>query len=161
MSGIHFKCELKSTLSSPEIRDRFLDLSQWPSFTGWGPIPGIQSARYTQQTESTLGSVILVQNSDGSSHQEEIIEWVQVSPNHFRFVIRLNRFTGLIRLLAPEFIESWEIKEDRNDRGASITRSFELIGFGFVSRFFLRFLIAPLFKKAIQSHLEQSMQAPD
>jgi hypothetical protein len=105
-----------------------------------------------------LGSVILVQNSDGSSHQEEIIEWEQVSPNHFRFLIRLNRFTGLIRLLSPEFIESWEIKEDRNHRGASITRSFQLIGFGFVSRFVLRFVISPLFKRAIQSHLEQTMR---
>jgi hypothetical protein len=158
MIAYNFICELKSTLSSAEIRDRFLNLSQWPSFTGWGPIPGIQSARYIQRTEMILGSVILVQNSDGSSHQEEIIEWEQVSPNHFRFLIRLNRFTGLIRLLSPEFIESWEIKEDRNHRGASITRSFQLIGFGFVSRFVLRFVISPLFKRAIQSHLEQTMR---
>ena len=161
MIACHFKCELKSTLSSAEIRSRFLDLSQWPSFTGWGPIPGIQSARYIQQTESILGSVILVKNKDGSTHQEEIIEWEQVSPNHFRFLIRLNRFTGLIRLLSPEFIESWDIKEDRNHRGASINRSFELIGFGLVSRFVLRLLIAPLFRKAIQSHLEQTMQDHD
>ena len=82
-----------STRTSQTLREAFLDLSQWPGFTGWGPLPGIRQANFLRRTDAVRGSRIAVINTDGSSHVEEILEWSEMDPRRFRGVIRLGEFT--------------------------------------------------------------------
>ncbi|GDX82525.1 hypothetical protein LBMAG42_43360 [Deltaproteobacteria bacterium] len=56
---------------SPEAAFAFIcDLTRWPLFTGYGPLPGIVEA--TVEGAVTLGSRIRVRNTDGSVHHEVV-----------------------------------------------------------------------------------------
>ena len=49
------------------------DLSRWPLFRGWGPLPGIREATLPDGGQVTLGSRIRVTNTDGSVHHETVV----------------------------------------------------------------------------------------
>ncbi len=68
-------CRQETGLSAEAFFAKILDVETWPSFRGWGPIPGIRAARYRTRTPEGVGSQIEVENLDGSSHVEEVIEW--------------------------------------------------------------------------------------
>ena len=79
MKPIAFSCEETLALAPEDITRQILDLTKWPDFHGYGPIPGIQSAVFDVQAAGIVGSRIRVTNRDGSSHIEEIVEWDPVS----------------------------------------------------------------------------------
>jgi hypothetical protein len=72
---ITFTCREILPLAPEEIAEQILDLTKWPEFRGYGPIPGIRSAEYETKTPNVVGSRIRVSNLDGSSHVEEIVEY--------------------------------------------------------------------------------------
>jgi hypothetical protein len=79
MKPITFTCEETMPLAPEDIAQQILDLTKWPEFHGYGPIPGIKVAEFEVQTPGIVGSRIRVTNGDGSSHVEEIVEW---EPKH-------------------------------------------------------------------------------
>ena len=79
MKPITFTCDAPLLLAPEVIARQILDLTKWPDFHGYGPIPGIKIAEFDVQTPGIVGSRIRVTNRDGSSHVEEIVEW---QPDH-------------------------------------------------------------------------------
>src|SRR3984893_12938810 len=75
MNPITFSCEETLPFAPEDIAQQILDLTKWPDFHGYGPIPGIKVAEFDLQTPGIVGSRIRVTNLDGSSHVEEIVEW--------------------------------------------------------------------------------------
>ena len=59
---------------SAEICQDILDTERWSEFKGYSILPGIKSAYFEVKMPEIIGSRIKVQNNDGSSHIEEIIE---------------------------------------------------------------------------------------
>jgi len=71
--------------STPAATFAFIvDLTKWPTFTGYGPLPGIVEAT-VEGGEVRLGSRIRVRNTDGSVHHE-VVEAFE--PGR-RYVIRM------------------------------------------------------------------------
>jgi hypothetical protein len=60
-------------LSTPEETFAFVvTLSNWPTFRGFGPLPGIVSASVPDGTVVGLGARVRVTNTDGSVHHERV-----------------------------------------------------------------------------------------
>jgi hypothetical protein len=148
MKPISFSCEAILSHSPAEICERILDVANWPGFTGYGPLPGIQSAEYAVRTPEIVGSRIRVANLDGSSHVEEIVEWQ--SERRLRLVMQ--GFSPPLSRLATMFDELWEFQPA--DRGTLVRRSFELHPKSWFARFPLR-VIAILLRRAVARHLRQ------
>ena len=89
MNPITFTCEETLPLAPEDIAGQVLDLTKWPGFHGYGPIPGIQVATFDVQTPGVVGSRIRVTNRDGSSHIEESVDW---QPDH-RLRLRMQEFS--------------------------------------------------------------------
>jgi hypothetical protein len=66
MNPITFSCEKTLPLAPEEIARQILDLTKWPDFNGYGPMPGIRVAEFDVQTPGIVGSRIRVKNRDGS-----------------------------------------------------------------------------------------------
>jgi hypothetical protein len=96
------------------------DLGLMPLFTGFGPIPGIASARWVQGDEPREGAVREVRNRDGSTHREEVVALVP------RAVLedRIHAFTSPLRLLAREARDRFELAD--LGAGTALTRTFSI-----------------------------------
>ena len=102
MKPITFTCEETLHLAPEDIAQQILDLTKWPEFHGYGPIPGIKVAEFEVQTPGIVGSRIRVTNQDGSSHVEEIVEW---EPDH-RLRLEMKEFSAPLSRLATGFEET-------------------------------------------------------
>ena len=96
MKPITFTCEATLLLGPEEIARQILDLTKWPDFHGYWPIPGIKVAEFDVQTPCIIGTRIRVTNLDGSSHVEEIVEW---QPDH-RIRLEMKEFSAPLSRLA-------------------------------------------------------------
>lgn len=101
--------------SSPEICAEILDTERWSEFEGYSILPGIKSAHFEVKTPEIVGSRIKVQNKDGSSHIEEIIEWDVTK----RIALRFQEFNSPLQNLATHFIETWEFRKSPDGTEAS------------------------------------------
>ena len=102
MKPITFSCEETLNLAPEDIARQILDLTKWPDFHGFGPIPGIKVAVFDVQTPAVVGSRIRVTNLDGSSHFEEIMEW---EPDH-HLRVEMKVFSAPLSRLAAGFEET-------------------------------------------------------
>jgi len=152
MKPIRFACTEILLLSPEEIAGQILDLSNWPEFKGYGPLPGIKAAEFEVRTPGVVGSRFRVTNTDGSSHVEEIVEW---EPD-CRLRIDMKDFSPPLSRLASGFTETWEFVPLGN--GTRVTRSFELHAKSAATRPLL-WLISLLLKRAIARHLRQMREA--
>ena len=148
MKPITFSCEETLPLAPEDIARQILDLTKWPNFHGYGPIPGIKVAEFVVQTPGIVGSRIRVTNRDGSSHIEEIVEW---QPDQ-RLRLHMQEFSPPLSRLATGFEETWEFKRTGNE--TQVTRSFRLHAKSFLAQCFL-WVIASSLKRAIARHLRQ------
>jgi len=148
MNPITFSCEATLALAPEDIAAQILDLTKWPGFHGYGPIPGIKAAEFDFQTTGVVGTRIRVTNLDGSSHIEEIIEW---QPDH-RLRLEIKEFSPSLSRLATRFEETWEFK--RVEGGTHVTRSFQLHAKSRLARLLL-WAISFLLKRAIARHLQE------
>lgn len=55
------------------VRSHLGEISNLVDFVGYGPIPGIRSARWEDGGEMRVGAVRRVENTDGSTHREEVV----------------------------------------------------------------------------------------
>jgi hypothetical protein len=68
-----FVTESTTARSPEETFDFVCDLSKWPLFRGYGPLPGIVEASLPAGEPVALGSRIRVRNTDGTVHHEVVI----------------------------------------------------------------------------------------
>ena len=148
MKPITFTCEETLLLAPEDIARQILDLTKWPEFHGYGPIPAIKVAEFEVQTPGIVGSRIRVTNQDGSSHVEEIVEW---KPDH-RLRLEMKEFSAPLSRLATGFEETWEFKRTGNE--THITRSFRLHAKSVPARLLL-WMISFFLKRAIARHLRE------
>jgi hypothetical protein len=148
LKPITFACEETLGIGPEQIAGQILDLAQWPSFQGYGVLPGIKATEYEVRTPEIAGSRIRVTDTDGSSHMEEIVEW---EPDR-RLRLRMGEFSPPLSRLATEFDETWHFEP--TGEGTRVVRSFELHPKSSVTRPLL-WLISILLKRAIAQHLRQ------
>ena len=148
MKPIVFFCQATLPQKPEEIASQILDLSKWPEFNGYGPLPGIKQAEFETKTSEIVGSRIRVTNRDGSTHVEEIVEW---QPTR-RLRLHMHEFSPPLSRLATSFDETWVF--DLNGDNTHVVRSFEMHPKSVLTRPLL-WLISFLLKRAIARHLEQ------
>lgn len=148
MKPITFACQETLPLAPTEIAQQILDLTRWPDFQGYGPLPGIAAAEFEARTPGIVGSRIRVTNRDGSTHVEEITEW----DVHHRLRLRMCEFSPPLSRLATGFQETWEFEPVGNQ--THITRTFELTARS-VAAWPVLWMISFLLQKAIARHLRQ------
>ena len=135
--------------SPPEICMEILDTERWSGFEGYSILPGIKSAHFEVKTPEFVGSRIKVQNKDGSSHVEEIIEW---DVNN-KIALRFQEFNSPLQNLATHFIETWEFRKSTNGTEASRIMTMYPKGlFGWL----MLIPISKLMKKAFEKNLRQT-----
>jgi hypothetical protein len=148
MKPLSFTCTGIIPLLPEEIAANILAVERWPEFEGYGILPGITEARFDFYTPAVVGSRIAVQNSDGSSHVEEITRWEPQSHVQLTFY----GFSPPLCYVAGRFVENWVFS--RQEDGTLVTRSMDLYATRWYTRPFL-FLIAPLLRRAVAHHLTQ------
>src|SRR5262249_33512743 len=148
MNPITFVCEETLSLAPQEIAGQILDLTKWPGFHGYGPIPGIKAAEFDVQTPGIVGSRFQVTDEYGSSHIEEIVEW---QPDH-RIRLEMRGFSAPLSWLGRMFEETWAFQ--RVESGTHVTRSFQLHSRSLLARLPLR-VISFFLERAIVRHLRQ------
>lgn len=151
MKPISFSCEETLTLAPEDIARQILDLTKWPEFQGYGPIPGIKTAVFETQTPGIIGTRVRVTNRDGSSHVEEIAEW---QPDR-RVRLDFKEFSPPLSRLASGFQEVWEFQ--RVENRTMVTRSFRLHPRSVLARCLL-WTISFLLKRAVARHLRELRQ---
>ncbi len=153
MNPITFNCKATLAMTPHEISEQILDISNWSDFKGYGPLPGIKSAEFEVKTPDVVGSRIRVHNTDGSTHVEEITEWLLES----RVALRMQEFSAPLSWLATGIDETWTF--ERVGNATNVYRSFQLHARSALTRPLL-WLISKLLKQAIDRHLRQ-MSEPD
>jgi hypothetical protein len=64
-----------------------IDLQNWPSFEGWGPLPGIVRAELAPGEAMAAGARVRVTNTDGSVHHETVTAFLP--DRHYRVRMEL------------------------------------------------------------------------
>jgi hypothetical protein len=111
MKPITFSCEQTLALAPEDSARQILDVTKWPDFHGYGPIPDIKTAEFEVRTPEIVGSRIRVTNTDGSKHVEEFVEW---EPTH-RLRLEMKDFSAPLSRLATRIEETWEFDRVGND----------------------------------------------
>lgn len=124
------------------------NVAHWNTFKGYGMMPGIQSAEYETRTPNMVGSRIRVRNTDGSTHTEEIYQWVDAKAMAMKFC----DFVPPLSQVATHFTEEWQLGPQGN--GTLVTRNFQMFPRSTLTRPSL-WLISQLFRRAIGHQLEQ------
>lgn len=148
MKPITFTCRETLPLAPADIAAQILHLAKWPEFTGYGPLPGIQSAVFEVRTPEIVGTRIKVTNTDGSTHVEEIVEW---EPDA-RLVLHMSDFWPPLSRLASRFEEEWGFERARET--THVERTFRLYPKSVLTRPAL-WLISILLRRAVARHLRQ------
>ena len=111
MRPICFTCSHRLPFQPDEIAQRILDVANWSGFRGYGPLPGVRKADFDHRTPQVVGSRIRVENTDGSRHVEDIVEW---DPQQ-RLQLVLSEFSPPLSRLATHFDETWEFTPAGNE----------------------------------------------
>ena len=148
MKPIEIKIIGHTQKSSREICMEFLDTERWSEFEGYSILPGIEHAHFETKTSGLVGSRIKVQNKDGSSHIEEIIEW----DTDNKVALRFQEFNSRLQYLATHFVEAWEFSRSAN--GTNVSRTMTMYPKGMFGWLMLM-PISQLMKKAFERNLIQ------
>lgn len=148
MKPLRFTCSATLPQTGEEIARGILDLDQWPTFTGWGPLPGIKRAEFAHRTEDVVGTRIAVTNTDGSTHTEEILAW---EPER-ELVLRLGGFSRPLSIMADHFVETWRF--EATGAGTRVVREFEIHPRSAAARPVLA-VVRTLLKRAVMKQLKE------
>ena len=152
MKPITFACADTLPLAPEDIAGQILDLANWTSFTGYGPLPGIRAAEFEARPPGVVGTRIRVTNTDGSSHVEQVVEW---EPGR-RLGLHMTDFTPPLSRLSTGFEECWEFESDTG--GTRVIRSFRLHPKSRTAQPVL-WLISLLLRRAVARHLRRMRHA--
>lgn len=92
-------------------------LANWPSFTGYGPLPGIVEASLPPGEALRLGARVRVQNTDGSVHHEVVTAFEPGA----RYAVRMELGPPASRLMSG--IDE-EVLLEPDGGGTRMTRRF-------------------------------------
>jgi hypothetical protein len=148
MKPIEIKIIGVTPKSPQELCVEFLDTERWSEFQGYAILPGIERAYFETKTSDLVGSRIKVQNTDGSSHTEEIIDWDMRN----RVALRLQEFNSPIQYLATHFLETWEFSQSAT--GTEVARTMTMYPKSTLGWLIL-LPISRFMKKAFEKHLAQ------
>jgi len=148
MKPIEIKIQAHTPKTSQEICSEFLDTERWSQFKGYFILPGIKNARFEVKTPALVGSRIRVQNTDGSTHVEEIIEWDDTR----KIALKFQEFDSPLKHLATHFIEQWSFTP--SEHGTEVVRAMTLAPRGLFGWMMLA-PISRLMKKAFEKNLSQ------
>lgn len=145
---ITFSITVESTVTPEAICENLFDVAQWTSFHGYGPVPGIVKATTKAPGNPIVGTVIDVENRDGSRH----IETIESFDPGISLVMRISDFTPPLRNLATHFIERWDFS--MGDVTYRIKRTFELYPKSALTSPLL-WLLSRFLQKAVKIHTYQ------
>lgn len=133
----------------------------YETFTGYGPIPGIERLEWHEGDSRTAGSVATVHSTDGSTHTERVV----LAERPTLYAVEISGFSSAFRLLTKGATERWGMVPAPG--GTRLERTFE---FQLRSPLLwpLGAALGGLFRKALQrnhenflAHLaERSEEAP-
>jgi hypothetical protein len=144
---VSFKVAAKTSLTADEIVNGMLEQSNWTSFKGAGLVPGIEEVEIIVSDNELTGTVFKVKNSDGSHHEETIIDY---KPSEY-LVMKLHKFSSPLNKFATHFHETWTF--DHQNNATYFERAFELYPKNFFGKILLP-TVAMFFKKGVESHTE-------
>ena len=153
MRPVTFSCTASLPMTPEEIANQILDLANWTSFTGYGPLPGIKAAEFEARPPGVVGTRVRVTNTDGSGHVEEFVAWEP--GRHVR--LAMTDFSPPLSRLATRFEEAWEF--ERVGGLTRVVRTFRLYPRSDLARPAL-WLIGRLLKRAVARHLRQMGKHP-
>lgn len=138
------------TLDAPQARVFALIASEegMRSFVGYGPVPGIAAVAFTAGSVREPGSVAVVTNTDGSTHQERILS---VEPPR-RFALEIFGFTSAFRVLVRRAEETFEL-EPLGDGATRIHRRFVFEPLSVLLRPLVAAIVHVAFKRAIERNI--------
>ena len=149
---ISFSIETHITGNPKEFLEAIFIVENWTSFSGWGPIPGIDTAILDISDDSKIGTTIDVTNKDGSTHRETVVEYV---PGE-RLVMRMDKFSAPLARFASHFLETWDLEKESDSY--RLVRSFELYPKNTMGKIVLP-IVSIMLKKAVRKHtLELAQQ---
>jgi len=151
---VTFTVEVKYYQEPKYIFDSFIQIEKWNDFKGFGIVPGIKNAKFIIKSDPIQGSIIEVENTDGSSHKEEFLAFEKDK----YLKIKMYDFSKPLSYFATFFIEEWALK--KLEDGYKIERSMTLHSKGIFSNFVLK-IISQSLKKAIHKHTEIVVQEID
>ena len=146
--------------ATPEAVFRYIiTLSNWPAFTGWGPLPGIVEASLRDDSGRDLpvglGARIRVRNTDGSVHHEVVREFSPPSAangQRGRYAIRME-LSPPASLLMQHIDEIVEVEpEGAGGAGTRMTRRVETVPRIFFTWPMVWLLTHLMLKRAVQRH---------
>ncbi|MGD9791332.1 MAG: hypothetical protein AB7Q00_10520 [Phycisphaerales bacterium] len=152
LAPVCFACRRRSRTTLQEIADAILDLENWSSFTGWGPLPGIRSARFVTRSVEFVGTVFAVTDTRGDTYTESITRW---DPETI-LEIRMDGFVTPLSNLSTHFFERWTIEHDSGASSSEtgmpvVVRSFEMYPKSRIARPALWF-IGQMMRRAVDRH---------
>lgn len=142
---VRFRVAATTSLSPEEIVNGMFDKSNWTSFRGAGLVPGIEEVEIVRSGDSISGTTFKVKNSDGSHHEETIIEY---DPGQ-KLVMKLHPFSSPLNKFALHFHEIWTFHCENNL--THFERTFELYPKHMLGSILLR-AVAFFFKKGVENH---------
>ncbi|MGE3728584.1 MAG: SRPBCC family protein [Candidatus Sericytochromatia bacterium] len=144
-----FSCQATLKATPSAIVSDIFNLSLWPSFRGYGPLPGIANAEFEgRPAPNWVGTRIRVENTDGSRHIETVTAW-----DGTQLVMELGSFSPPLEQLASHFVETWQFLP-LDSAQTRVKRQFLLYPRSPVGRLLLKG-IALMLKRAVQRHLDQ------
>lgn len=149
---VSFKIAAQTTLTPDEIVNGMLEQSNWTSFKGSGLVPGITEVEIIVSDNELNGTVFKVKNSDGSHHEETIIDYKLGE----YLVMKLHKFSSPLNKFATHFHETWTF--DRQNDLTYFERAFDLFPKNFLGKILLP-TIAMFLKKGVERHTETIVNA--
>lgn len=110
--------EVVLPVSPEEAWEFFLSPRGYETFTGHGPIPGIDRLEWLRGSSREVGSEAIVHSKDGSTHHEHVVRVER--PAHYE--IRVDQFSSAFRFLVSGGIEI--VKLSPASGGTRIDRRF-------------------------------------
>jgi|CXWL01.1.fsa_nt_gi hypothetical protein len=129
-----------------------VDLANWPTFRGYGPLPGIVRAELPPGEAMAVGARVRVTNTDGSVHHEVVEEHVPAR----RYRVRMELGEPARRLLAriDETVELEAIPD-----GTLIRRRFDVTPRSAFTAPLAWLIARLLLRRAVERHNEAVAQA--
>lgn len=131
--------------ASPAVTwDCVADIGAMEAFVGYGPIPGIASARWVKG-DGAVGSVREVTNTDGSRHREQVV----VLERHRRLEDRIHAITSPFRFLVREARDTFEFRAEGDHTRLVRTFRFTLTS---ASWWPIAIVVLACFRRAVRRH---------
>lgn len=91
----------------------------YETFTGYGPIPGIDRLEWHEGDSRTAGSVATVHSKDGSTHTEKVV----LADRPTLYAVEISEFSSAFRFLTKGATERWGMMPAPG--GTKLDRTFE------------------------------------